>query len=125
MNRYFYYEVNPQDSSTLFDQLYQTGTIHTYDSESEHERPISIGRYSVPFEAASQFQNFIESLETEFPMFLTIGTEQICKNEAAKELMVPVAQLSQKADLYEEDQDHFKGKQAKKQLKKVQDEENY
>jgi len=125
MNRYFYYEVNPQDSSTLFDQLYQTGTIHTYDSESEHERPISIGRYSVPFEAASQFQNFIESLETEFPMFLMIGTEQICKNEAAKELMVPVAQLSQKADLYEEDQDHFKGKQTKKQLKKVQDEENY
>lgn len=124
MSRFFYYEVNPQHSNTLFDQLYQTGTILTYDSESEQERPISIGRYNVPIEAANQFQDFVESLETEFPLFINFGTEQLCKQEAARDLMVPVAQLTKKVDSYEED-DQYDTKQNKKLTKKVQDEEKF
>lgn len=124
MNRFFYYEVNPQHSDTLFDQLYQTGTILTYDSESEQEKPISIGRYNVPIEVASQFQDFVESLETEFPLFIILGTEQLCKQEAARDLMVPVAQLTKKVDSYEED-DQYDTKQNKKLTKKVQDEEKF
>lgn len=125
MSRFFYYEVNPQRSSTLFDQLYQTGTIDTYNSESEDDAPISSGKYCIPFEVACEFQDFIESLETEFPLFVSMGTEQLCKNEAAKKFMVPVAQLNVKADLYIEEQVDFDDKQSKRQVKKVQDEENY
>jgi hypothetical protein len=124
MSRFFYYEVSPQHSNTLFDQLYQTGTILTYDSESEQEKPISTGRYSVPIEAANQFQDFIESLETELPLFISLGTEQLCKQEAARDLMVPVAQLTKKADSYEDD-DQYNMQQSKKLVKKVQDEDNF
>lgn len=124
MSRFFYYEVKPQHSNTLFDQIYQTGTILTYDSESETEKPVLIGRYNIPIEAAIQFQDFIESLETEFPLFVSFGTEQLCKQEAARELMVPVAQLTAKADSYIED-DGYETSSSKKVSKKVRNEEDY
>lgn len=124
MNRFFYYEVKPQNSNTLFDQIYQTGTILTYDSESETEKPVMIGKYNVPIEAANQFQDFVESLETEFPLFVSFGTEQLCKQEAAKELMVPVAQLTSKADSYIEE-DNYQSTSTKKSTRKVRDEEDY
>lgn len=124
MSRFFYYEVKPFHSNTLFDQIYQTGTILTYDSESETEKPVMIGRYNVPIEVANQFQDFVESLETEFPLFISFGTEQSCKQEAAKELMVPVAQLTSKADSYSED-DGYETTSSKKIAKKVRNEEDY
>lgn len=124
MSRFFYYEVKPFHSNTLFDQIYQTGTILTYDSESETEKPVMIGRYNVPIEVANQFQDFVESLETEFPLFVSFGTEQMCKQEAAKELMVPVAQLTSKADSYIDD-DGYESSSPKKSAKKVRNEEDY
>ena len=124
MSRFFYYEVKPFHSNTLFDQIYQTGTILTYDSESETEKPVMIGRYNVPIEVANQFQDFVESLETEFPLFISFGTEQLCKQEAAKELMVPVAQLTSKADSYTEE-DSYETTSSKKIAKKVRNEEDY
>lgn len=124
MSRFFYYEVKPFHSNTLFDQIYQTGTILTYDSESEVEKPIMIGRYNIPIELVNQFQDFVESLETEFPLFVSFGSEQSCKQEAARELMVPVAQLTSKADRYS-DEDSYETTSPKKTVKKVRDEEDY
>ena len=40
----------------------------------------------MPFEAANQFEDFIESLETDLPINIEIGSHEWCENECAKSL---------------------------------------
>jgi hypothetical protein len=40
----------------------------------------------MPFEAANQFEDFIESLETDLPINISIGSHEWCSNECAKSL---------------------------------------
>ena len=47
---------------------------------------VSEGSYSMPFLAANQFEDFIESLETDLPIEISIGNHQWCELECAKSL---------------------------------------
>lgn len=71
---------------SLFGEKYRMGRVEIFDSENDSEYPVSEGSYSIPFIAANQFENFIESLETDLPIYIEIGNHKWCESECAKSL---------------------------------------
>lgn len=71
---------------SLFGEKYRMGRIEIFDSQDNSGYAVSEGSYSMPFVAANQFEDFIESLETDLPINIEIGSHQWCELECAKSL---------------------------------------
>jgi hypothetical protein len=71
---------------TLLGEKYRMGRIEVFDREDESGYQVHEGIYTMPFEAASQFEDFIESLETDLPINIEIGSHKWCEDECAKAL---------------------------------------
>jgi hypothetical protein len=71
---------------SLFGEKYRMGRIEIFDREDESGYQVHEGSYSLPFEAASQFEDFIESIETDLPINIEIGSHKWCADECAKSL---------------------------------------
>jgi hypothetical protein len=71
---------------SLFGEKYRMGRIEVFDSQDESGYQVHEGSYSLPFEAASQFEAFIESIETDLPIEINIGSHEWCVEECAKAL---------------------------------------
>ena len=71
---------------SLFGEKYRMGRIEVFDSKDESGYQVHEGSYSLPFEAASQFEDFIESIETDLPIEIKIGSHEWCEEECAKSL---------------------------------------
>jgi hypothetical protein len=71
---------------TLFGEKYRMGRIEIFDNQSGSSYQIEEGSYSVPHEISEQFEDFIESLETDLPINIQIGTHEWCEDECAKAL---------------------------------------
>jgi hypothetical protein len=71
---------------SLMGEKYRMGRIEIFDRESDSGYQVSEGIYTMPFEAASQFEDFIESLETDLPINIEIGSHGWCEEECAKSL---------------------------------------
>lgn len=74
MNGFFTYQLEPAPPHKLLDQVYQSGEIVVYNSESAEDEPVARGSYCVPYEVAAHFEAFIESLETDLPIFVSVGS---------------------------------------------------
>ena len=71
---------------SLFGEKYRMGRIEVFDREDESGYQIHEGSYSVPHEVARQFEDFIESLETDLPINIEIGSHEWCVEECANSL---------------------------------------
>jgi hypothetical protein len=71
---------------SLFGEKYRMGRIEVFDSKDESGYQVHEGSYSLPFEAASQFEDFIESIETDLPIHIELGSHEWCVEECAKSL---------------------------------------
>jgi len=71
---------------SLFGEKYRMGRIEVFDREDESGYQVHEGIYSMPFEAAAKFEDFIESLQTDLPIHLEIGSHAWCADECAKSL---------------------------------------
>ena len=71
---------------SLFGEKYRTGRIEVLDQQEDSGYAVHEGVYSLPHEAASQFEDFIESLETDLPINIQIGNHEWCEHECAKSL---------------------------------------
>ena len=71
---------------SLFGERYRMGRIEVHDRESDSGYAVHEGTYSMPFEAANQFEDFIESIETDLPIEIRIGSHEWCEEECAKDL---------------------------------------
>jgi hypothetical protein len=71
---------------SLFGEKYRMGRIEIFDNQSDSGYQVDEGSYSLPFEAASQFEDFIESIETDLPIEIKIGSHEWCEEECAKSL---------------------------------------
>jgi hypothetical protein len=71
---------------SLLGEKYRMGRIEIFDSQNESGYQVSEGIYTMPFEAANQFEDFIESLETDLPINIEIGSHEWCEEECAKSL---------------------------------------
>ena len=71
---------------SLFGEKYRMGRIEIFDKQNESGYQVDEGIYTMPFEAASQFEDFIESIETDLPIEIKIGSHEWCEEECAKSL---------------------------------------
>ena len=71
---------------SLFGEKYRMGRVEIFDAQDDSGYPVSEGSYSMPFVAANQFEDFIESLETDLPIEIKIGNYEWCERECAKSL---------------------------------------
>ena len=71
---------------SLFGEKYRMGRIEVFDRENESGYQVHEGIYAMPHKAANQFEDFIESLQTELPIHIEIGSHEWCAEECAKSL---------------------------------------
>jgi len=71
---------------SLMGEKYRMGRIEIFDSEDESGYAVSEGIYTMPFVAANQFEDFMESLQTDLPINIEIGSHEWCDSECAKSL---------------------------------------
>lgn len=71
---------------SLMGEKYRMGRIEIFDRENDSGYQVDEGTYTMPFEAASQFEDFIESIETDLPINIEIGSHKWCEEECAKSL---------------------------------------
>ena len=82
----FYYSTVGYGVFSLLGEKYRMGRIEVFDSEDESGYAVSEGIYTMPHIAANQFEDFIDSLQTELPINIEIGSHQWCETECAKSL---------------------------------------
>lgn len=71
---------------SLIGEFYRMGRIEVYDRENESGFASDEGTYCMPFEAAAKFEDWIESIRTDFPMQFNLGSVDQCATAASKEL---------------------------------------
>jgi hypothetical protein len=71
---------------SLMGEKYRMGRVEIFDSEDESGYAVSEGIYTMPHIAASQFEDFMESLQTDLPINIEIGSHGWCESECAKSL---------------------------------------
>jgi hypothetical protein len=67
-------------------EKYRMGRVEIFDTEDESGYAVSEGVYTMPFVAANQFEDFMESLQTDLPINIEIGSHDWCESECAKSL---------------------------------------
>lgn len=82
----YYYSTVGYGVFSLLGEKYRMGRIEIFDSQDESGYQVDEGTYTMPFVAANQFENFIESLETDLPINIEIGSHKWCETECAKSL---------------------------------------
>jgi hypothetical protein len=82
----FYYSTVGYGVFSLLGEKYRMGRIEIFDSENESGYAVSEGIYTMPFVSANQFEDFMESLQTDLPINIEIGSHQWCEKECAKAL---------------------------------------
>lgn len=82
----FYYSTVGYAVFSLMGEKYRMGRIEIFDTNNESGYAVSEGIYTMPFIAANQFEDFIESLQTDLPINIEIGSHEWCEKECAKSL---------------------------------------
>jgi hypothetical protein len=82
----FYYSTVGYGVFSLMGEKYRMGRVEIFDSEDESGYAVNEGIYTMPHIAASQFEDFMESLQTDLPINIEIGSHGWCESECAKSL---------------------------------------
>ena len=90
----YYYSTVGYGVFSLLGEKYRMGRIEIFDKKNDSGYQISEGIYTMPFTAASQFEDFIESLETDLPINIEIGSHDWCQQAVAEELGIPADMLN-------------------------------
>ena len=70
----------------LMGQRYRMGRIEVYDTADQSPFAVHEGSYILPFNIAAEFEDFIDSIETDLPICIKIGSYEWCENECANDL---------------------------------------
>jgi len=90
----YYYSTVGYGVFSLLGERYRMGRIEIFDREHDSGYQVDEGTYCMPFVAANQFEDFIESLETDLPINIEIGDHKWCQQAVSEELGIPVDKLS-------------------------------
>jgi len=82
----FHYSTVGYGVFSLLGEKYRMGRVEIFDSQDESGYAVSEGIYTMPFVAANQFEDFMNSLETDLPIHISIGSHEWCETECAKSL---------------------------------------
>jgi hypothetical protein len=90
----FYYRTVGYGVMSLMGEFYRMGRIEIYDKEDDSGYAVDEGTYCMPFTVASQFEDFIESIETDLPIQIDIGSVDICQVAVSTKINIPVEKLN-------------------------------
>ena len=90
----YYYSCVGYGIFSLLGERYRMGRVEIFDKQNDSGYQVDEGVYCMPFEAANQFEQFIENIETDLPINIEIGTHQQCDRAVAEELGIPVDKLN-------------------------------
>jgi len=90
----YYYSTVGYGVFNLLGERYRMGRIEIFDRKNDSGYQIDEGTYCIPFMAASQFEDFIESLETDLPIEISIGSHEWCVSAVAEDLGIPADKLN-------------------------------
>lgn len=79
---------------SLLGERYRMGRIEIFDARDTSGYQSDEGIYCMPFLAANQFESFIESLVTDYPIHIEIGNHTQCDHAVSEELGIPVDKLN-------------------------------
>jgi len=82
----YYYSTVGYGVFSLLGERYRMGRVEIFDKQNESGYQIDEGVYCMPFEAANQFEQFIENIETDLPINIEMGTMGQCRAAVAEEL---------------------------------------
>ncbi len=106
----YYYSTVGYGVFSLIGEKYRMGRVEIFDRKNDSGYQIAEGSYCMPFVAASQFEDFIESLETDLPINIEIGSHSWCQEAVAEELGIPVDKLNDqdtKKEYYKKKNDEY------------------
>ena len=89
----FYYSTVGYGIFSLLGERYRMGRIEIFDRQSDSGYQVDEGIYTMPFKAAAQFEDFIQSLETDLPINIEIGSYDWCVSECERDLGVEKGKL--------------------------------
>ena len=81
-----YYSTVGYGVFSLMGEKYRMGRVEIFDSQDESGYAVSEGIYTMPHVAANQFEDFIDSLQTDLPINIEIGSHEWCEKECATDL---------------------------------------
>lgn len=90
----YYYSTVGYGVFSLLGERYRMGRVEIFDKQNDSGYQIDEGSYCMPFEAANQFEQFIENIETDLPINIEIGTYKTCQSAVAEELGIPEDKLN-------------------------------
>jgi hypothetical protein len=90
----YYYSTVGYGVFSLLGERYRMGRVEIFDRQNDSGYQIDEGSYCMPFEAANQFEQFIENIETDLPINIEIGTMGQCRAAVAEELGIPEDKLN-------------------------------
>ena len=93
-NKRFSYSTVGYGVFSLLGEYYRMGRIEIWDTENDSGFASNEGTYCMPFETAAKFEDWIESLETDFPIQLSMGSVDQCAVAVSDKLGIPVDKLN-------------------------------
>ena len=106
----YYYSTVGYGVFSLLGERYRMGRVEVFDKQNDSGYQIDEGAYCMPFEAANQFEQFIENIETDLPINIEIGTMAQCRAAVAEELGIPEDKLNDtetKKEFYKKKNDDY------------------
>jgi len=90
----YYYSTVGYGVFSLLGERYRMGRVEVFDKQNDSGYQVDEGVYCMPFEAANQFEQFIETIETDLPINIEMGTMAQCRAAVAEELGIPEDKLN-------------------------------
>lgn len=90
----YYYSTVGYGIFSLLGERYRMGRVEIFDRQNDSGYQVDEGVYCMPFEAANQFEQFIENIETDLPINIEMGTMGQCRAAVAEELGIPEDMLN-------------------------------
>ena len=90
----YYYSTVGYGVFSLLGERYRMGRVEIFDKQNDSGYQVDEGVYCMPFEAANQFEQFIENIETDLPINIEMGTMGQCRAAVAEELGIPEDKLN-------------------------------
>ena len=90
----YYYSTVGYGVFSLLGERYRMGRVEVFDRQNDSGYQIDEGSYCMPFEAANQFEQFIENIETDLPINIEMGKYEQCRAAVAEELGIPEDKLN-------------------------------
>ena len=90
----YYYSTVGYGVFSLLGERYRMGRVEIFDKENDSGYQVDEGSFCMPFVAANQFEDFMNTLQTDLPINIEIGSHNWCQEAVSEELGIPVDKLN-------------------------------